>query len=580
MALRVIPWLNSVGLFTLAVAVGELTRLTHGSWWNFEALGRWVQRWGTLTFSWLGIQAFPVWDRIPFISLRWLDIIGWVRPFDNPYNSFYPGHPVPFVLSNLRFKPVSVFRGHAEQVSCLETSAGKPVSSTVGEYVILSGSGNANLYKFYRVVAPTSSMKRERIKLWDPISLDDCTVRLWDARSGKGFKAIRGFRQAVSSILLSDHPTTACELYVASKGEVATFDIRHPGILLDTRLDALNRFGLGEEDLNQVSLVGFVTHFGVGYMCGAFSHPSLFAAQVERIATLKLPRGLKTIGGWFLIGIGRPEPQWHASPFDRFIYAFDVNAICIITPRHLVGGQGKVLFGTSDDGNVYCRDLSPQTDGFNVVGSHVNIAFALAISPNHQEGELEVEAVVASGGMDHHIKIWDPVTHRLVEDYDMDDPAYQAASPTAGVNPRFVCSLNFNRTGTLLAAGLGDGSVKLLNRPPRNPTKARRPLRWRSMDLSTPHRHLVTQLLWLPARDGERELKLVSGSNDGELRYWRIPNSPMIKRLTVPPPYRFAVALYRKINDLVNTEGGAIAISGVARVNSDIGSFATFRFPQ
>ncbi|KAJ9063750.1 WD repeat-containing protein 53 [Entomophthora muscae] len=275
-------------------------------------------------------------------------------------------------------QPLIRFHGHKDQVTCLDKSSNKPLSSVAGHDLLLSGA-------------------------------DDCTVRLWDARGGKVSQAIKGFRDTISSVVIPEVHHCSFSFYVASGNEIREFDIRNSSSIIDAQRDVLSCLSVGEEDINQ--------------------------------------------------------------------FKFRL--------------QGNALLSTNDDGNLYVSHVSGQAKGSRVIGKHSNISLAIAINPVNQE--------VSSGGMDHHIKIWDAETSELIKDFDMNHPDFLSDSATtSGVNPRFVCSLDFNATGTILTAGLGDGSIKLFNfaatRPPKN--KHHRP--WKSMDLPEPHRHSHLQSVTIP----------------------------------------------------------------------------------
>jgi len=125
-----------------------------------------------------------------------------------------------------------------------------------------------------------------------------------------------------------------------------------------------------------------------------------------------------------------------------------------------VDGTGELVAVAEDSGEVQLLSLATWTRERTFGGKrgHDNICSSVASRPGRTWG-------VASGGMDAAVVLWSRGGKgRVVRmQPDVDDGSATSTGGAQLLNPPFVHSVAYSRDGRTLAAGLGDGTVALLD---------------------------------------------------------------------------------------------------------------------
>ena len=104
--------------------------------------------------------------------------------------------------------------------------------------------------------------------------------------------------------------------------------------------------------------------------------------------------------------------------------------------------DGRLLaFTTGDEGTVRIVDVrsSPLKEGTPLAKAHGSYAWAVAFSPDSK--------VLATAGQDGRLALWDPITAKLIRDWQLPGPAY---------------CLAFSADGRHLAVGNANGTLYIL----------------------------------------------------------------------------------------------------------------------
>lgn len=121
---------------------------------------------------------------------------------------------------------------------------------------------------------------------------------------------------------------------------------------------------------------------------------------------------------------------------------------------------GKYLSAPDDSGDVRVYDLETHRLFKTLRGQHANICSAAPFRPNGSPWDL------VSGGLDGCVLFWDFSRGRLKFKIDLNAGGNGLETQAAGAqlfNPPLVHALAFAPNGRTLAAGLGDGSVAVID---------------------------------------------------------------------------------------------------------------------
>ncbi|KND00909.1 uncharacterized protein SPPG_04009 [Spizellomyces punctatus DAOM BR117] len=187
--------------------------------------------------------------------------------------------------------------------------------------------------------------------------------------------------------------------------------------------------------------------------------------------------------------------------------------------NHIALNEKRTFLATADDsGHVTVTDLRTTRVFKRFRQRHENLATCVRFQPNRSWD-------VWSGGMDSTLIHWDFSKGCPVEQFPF--ATSEQSQSAQSVNPPFVHSLEFSPDARLLAAGLGDGSVALLNVSGKKNADAERSTRkGRSSSalkarLMDGHSWAVSAVTFPRCERGP----LLSGGIDGNIVLWDIPAS-------------------------------------------------------
>ncbi|TPX72248.1 hypothetical protein SpCBS45565_g00548 [Spizellomyces sp. 'palustris'] len=189
--------------------------------------------------------------------------------------------------------------------------------------------------------------------------------------------------------------------------------------------------------------------------------------------------------------------------------------------NHIALNEKRTFLATADDsGHVTVTDLRTNRIFKRFRQRHENLATCVQFQPNRSWD-------VWSGGMDSTLIHWDYSKGCPVEEFPF--ATSEQSQNAQSVNPPFVHSLEFSPDARLLAAGLGDGSVALLNVSGKKNADAERLAR-KGRSSSALKARLMDGHSWavsavtFPRCERERG-PLISGGIDGNIVMWDIPAS-------------------------------------------------------
>jgi WD40 repeat protein len=161
------------------------------------------------------------------------------------------------------------------------------------------------------------------------------------------------------------------------------------------------------------------------------------------------------------------------------------------------------------------------TDRCVALKGHLGDVRALAYSPDGK--------VLASGGMDCSIKLWDWASGKELASLEPPEGRYVPDAPRGGVydpvegkTPPFIESFSFSADGKTLAVGASDRSIRLWDM-----AKEQQRLKI-ELDYSGPHKRGNTVFGVAMSPDGE---SVASASFDGAVRLWSATTGKLIRKV-------------------------------------------------
>jgi eukaryotic-like serine/threonine-protein kinase len=334
---------------------------------------------------------------------------------------------------------------------------------------------------------------------------DDFTVRLWSLESMSALRTLTGYSANVRTVALSPDGK---RLFTADLNGLHRVWELEPGREVQVLA--------GHEDLVR---------------CVKVSSDGRWIVSAAEDRTLR----------WWRASDGAPE---------RTVATGKVSALALAPDASLAAvgaADGNIILYRLEDGATVgtweahaqsVRDLSFASDGKRLASAGEDGAVKLwsvpegALIKSLQEGAYRVYTVafapdgrLASGGADRKLHLWDPGSGR------------ELVAPMA--LPGEVRVARFNPAGTLLAVGLSDGGVTLLESG--RLTKVR--------DLAG-HAAIVLSLDFSP--DGAY---LVSAGGDRDLRLWRVEDGEQLYFMSGHRFYTYTVALAPDGKDVVSGSG-------------------------
>ncbi|KAI8818507.1 WD40-repeat-containing domain protein [Fimicolochytrium jonesii] len=239
----------------------------------------------------------------------------------------------------------------------------------------------------------------------------------------------------------------------------------------------------------------------------------------------------------------------------------DINQICLHE-------KGTFLAVADDSGQVRVLDMRTRRPFKRFRRGHDSLAMCVRFQP-------QTSWTLWSGGMDNTVIAWDYSKGAPVAEFDMASPPETSTSPSPSptpeptapqtINPPFVQCMDFSPNGNILAAGLGDGALALIE-PPLSTTTAKgkgkasgAPWMYRSR-LEGGHTWSVAAMTFVPNSHIYNNSTLLTGGIDGVVAIWRSVDissaSPTIDTKNTPPSSlrldtRYRV--HRKVNCIVAT---------------------------
>ncbi|RUS18777.1 LOW QUALITY PROTEIN: WD40-repeat-containing domain protein [Endogone sp. FLAS-F59071] len=362
---------------------------------------------------------------------------------------------------------ISHLRGHKASVLCLETAD----NSILGGNVLASGSGRRS-----NTIEGILDSQRFYHK-------EDRTCRIWDLRTGKAAKAIRGLDSEVTSVCFPTK-TTGLSLYVASGNKIAIND-------KDKYLATADDNGKVKVGASRVSL--------------STDHVPL-----------------------------------------RLVFCSTHPSIAVDLETHQLHKQFRT--------------------------QHDNVYDFLASMIRHC-----VRQHFLSGGMDSHLIQWDFSRGAPTQIWDMTVSADESTTSQL-FNPPFVYSIVTSNDGRVVAAGLGDGSVKVLKTQAASTGKkggkaALAGSEWTEWRLEGGHGCAVVGISAVRSFIPTPIHRLISASTDVTLCLWDLSNHD--------PPSSPAVTLaadasLRKCNALAVAQQ-RVYVAGVGRKVGEEGVIAVYK---
>jgi len=184
---------------------------------------------------------------------------------------------------------------------------------------------------------------------------------------------------------------------------------------------------------------------------------------------------------------------------EEIIEEEEINQICV-HPK-----SGQYLCAAMDSGAVAILDLQNRRVSKHL-RKHKNICAASIFHPRNPWD-------LVSGGYDQMLFFWDFSRGRLTSSFDMKNLQItdQQGGVSQVINPPFVHSLAYTSDGRYLAAGLGDGTISLLDH------------RKRACVLTLPeaHKAAVSQVLFTNYENISSQ-SLISTGNDKVVNIWDV----------------------------------------------------------